>query len=342
MSVTASLIERIETMPKIELHIHLEGAIDAETIHTMAKRNRISLPVASLEDWKTFYQFRNFDHFIEVYTIASQCMRLPDDFAFMTERFLAHQAKQNILYSEAFLSASHQLDKLPDDELIDALAAGAAAGEAKYGSRVRFIPDIARHLPGTQTRVLEFALQGQSAGLFLGLGLGGKEVGYPPEGFEDTFTEARRQGLHVVAHAGETAGAHSVRGAVESLKAERIGHGVRSLEDPALVEDLRVSKIPLEVCPQSNYCLGVVPRGEPHPIRKMLHAGLYCTVNSDDPPMFSTDLNREYRTLAEQGFSWEELWELNCNSLEASFLTKAEKLAYREKWQAFAARAFES
>jgi adenosine deaminase len=335
MTTPAELARRLEAMPKVEIHVHLEGAADAETVYRMAQRNRVALPVATLAEWKRFYEFTDFNHFLEVYAAASRCIRSPDDFALLAEQFLAHQARQNIRYSEAFLSVSHQLGKLADGDLLDALAAGSAAGEARYGSRVRFIADIARHLPHTQARVLEFALRGRDRGLFLGLGLGGKEVGHPPEGFADTFAEARRQGLRVVAHAGETAGPASVRGALESLKAERIGHGVRALEDAALVEYLRASQTPLEVCPQSNYCLGVVRRGEPHPIRRLFDAGVLCTLNSDDPPMFSTDLNREYRTLAEQGFTWEELWRLNRNTLEASFLPEAEKASYRAAWEAF-------
>jgi adenosine deaminase len=336
MAVPAEFVRRLRAMPKVEIHVHLEGATDAETVYRMAKRNRITLPAASLAAWKAFYAFTDFDHFIDVYTAASRCMRSPDDFALMAERFLAHQAGQNVRYSEAFLSVSHQVDKLPDGELLDALATGAAAGEARTGSRVRFIADIARHLPHTQHRVLEFALRGRERGLVLGLGLGGKEVGHPPEHFADTFAEARRQGLRVVAHAGETAGPASVRGAIETLAAERIGHGIRCLEDAALVQELRARRTPLEVCPQSNYCLGVVRRGAPHPIRRMVDCGLYCTLNSDDPPMFATDLAREYQALAEQGFSWEELWRLNRNTLEASFLDEGEKATYRQEWEQFA------
>jgi adenosine deaminase len=336
MTVSAELVRRLQAMPKVEIHVHLEGATDAETVYQMARRNRVALPAASLAEWQTFYEFTDFDHFIDVYTAASRCMQTPDDFALMTERFLAHQARENIRYSEVFLSISHQLDKLPDGELLAALAAGAAAGETRCGSRVRFIADIARHLPHTRFRVLEFALRAREQGLFLGLGLGGKEVGHPPEDFVDVYTEAKRQGLRVVAHAGETAGPASVRGAIESLGAERIGHGVRCLEDPALVQELRARQTPLEVCPVSNYCLGIVRRDQPHPIRQLVDAGLYCTLGSDDPPMFSTDLNREYQTLAERGFSWDELWRLNLNTLEASFLDEGEKSAYRNEWQQFA------
>lgn len=303
MAFSTELVDRLGAMPKVEIHVHLEGATDAETIYQMAERNRAALPVASLAAWKTFFAFTDFNHFIDVYTAATSCMRSPADFALMAERFLAHQARQNVRYSEAFVSVSHHLDKLPDGKLLGALAAGAAAGEAKFGSRVRFIADIARHLPHTRHRVLAFALRGRERGVIIGLGLGGKEVGHPPEGFADTFAEARRQGLRVVAHAGETAGPASVRGAVEALSAKRIGHGIRCLEDAALVGELRARRTPLEVCPQSNYCLGVVRRGEPHPIRRIFDSGLCCTLNSDDPPMFGTDLTREYVTLAEQGFS---------------------------------------
>jgi len=254
----------------------------------------------------------------------------------MVEDFLSNQARQNVRYSEAFLSASLQLGKFPADEWLHALAEGTAAGEARYGSRVRFIPDISRELPDTRHRVLEFALRARSTGLVIGLGLGGPEIGYPPELFADVYGEARRQGLRVVAHAGETGGPPSVWGALDVLGAERIGHGVRCLDDPALVEELRARRTPLEVSPTSNYCLGVVRSDEPHPIRRMVDAGLYCTVNSDDPPMFGTDLNREYRLLAAQGFSWDELWRLNLNAVEAAFLNDEEKASLRREWDRFA------
>ncbi len=336
MTVEAELLARIEAMPKVEIHVHLEGATDAETVFEMAGRNGIALPARSLAEWQRFYEFTDFDHFIDVYTLATRCMGSPEDFALMVERFLQNQARQHIRYSEVFVSLSHHLGRIPDDDLLDALAAGAAAGTTSHGGRVRFIADIARHLPDTRWRVLEFALRGRERGLFIGLGIGGKEIGHPPEDFAETFAEARRQGLHVVAHAGETAGPESVRGAVEALQAARIGHGVRCLEDGGLVALLRASQTPLEVCPQSNYCLGIVGRGQLHPIRRLVDAGLFCTVNSDDPPMFSTSLNREYETLAEQGFSWAELWRLNLNTLQASFLNEAEKAALRVEWDDFA------
>ncbi|MBD2033959.1 adenosine deaminase [Leptolyngbya sp. FACHB-321] len=327
--------KRLRAMPKVEIHTHLIGTADAETIYRIAQRNRIALPVSSLREWKLFYEFRDFTHFIEVYSIARQCVQTPDDYVFLVEQFLQHQAEQNIRYSEVHFGTALASDGLTDTELLEALSLGATNGEAKYGSRVKFIAAIVRHSPDSQRQTLECALQGQDMGLVVGLGLAGQEKGYAPEAFAETFAEARRQGLRVVAHAGEAVGAESIWAALDHLKAERLGHGVRCLEDDALVQKLRDLQIPLEVSPQSNYCLGIVERHQPHPIRQLVDAGLYCTLNSDDPPMFKTNLVHEYLTLAEQGFSWDELWQLNLNTLEASFLPESEKKTYHQEWQAF-------
>jgi adenosine deaminase len=331
-SIAPDLAERLRKMPKAEIHVHVEGATDAETFYQMAKRNRVDLPTHSLEDWKSFFEFRDFSHFIQVYTTAVKCLQTPEDYALMIENLYKRRSEENILYTEAFLSASFLTQKFEDDEILEAIAAGRAAGEAKYHCQVNLIPDIAREIPDSQYRVLEFVLKGKELGLFIGLGVGGLEAGYPPELFTETYTEARRQGLRLVAHAGEAVGAESIWGAVNTLKAERIGHGIRCLDDPSLVEVLRQRQIPLEVSPQSNYCLGIVEQDQPHPIRQMVNAGLYCTINSDDPAMFSTSLTNEYLTLAKQGFSWEELWQLNLNTLEATFLGEVEKDRYRKDW----------
>ena len=334
-SISPEINKRLWEMPKVEIHVHLEGATDAATVWKLAKRNKVTLPAATLEEWQGMYAFRDFDHFLDIYLLATQCMQTVDDFAFMLNRFLAEQARQNVRYCEVFLSASFILDKFPQDEVIAVFAEGIKRGKEKYDIGLCFIPDIARHIPETRYRVLDFILEGRDADVFIGLGLGGPEVGYPPELFTDVYEEARRQRLHVVAHAGEVVGPESVWGALNKLKVERIGHGVRSVDDPKLLEYLAETQIPLEVCPQSNYRLKVTPLDEPHQIRKLVDAGVRCTVNSDDPPMFSTDLTSEYLLLAKQGFSWIELWQLNRNALEASFLSEAEKVKYRAEWDAF-------
>ncbi len=335
-SISPELVNRLRAMPKAEIHIHIEGATDAEIFYHMAQRNQVELSADSLEEWKSFFEFRDFPHFIQVYTAAVQCLQTPEDYALMIERFYKRQAEENIRYTEAFLSASFLTQKFEAQEILDAIAAGRRAGEANHHCQVNLIPDIAREIPDSQHRVLEFVIKGKERGLFIGLGVGGLEIGYPPELFTETYAEAHRQGLRIVAHAGEAAGAESIWGAVNTLKAERIGHGIRCLDDPNLVEILRQRQIPLEVSPQSNYCLGIIAQDQPHPIRKMVNARLFCTVNSDDPAMFSTSLTSEYLTLAEQGFSWEELWQLNLNTLEATFLDEAEKDKYRIEWEKFA------
>ena len=333
--VSPALMERLRAMPKAEIHVHIEGATSPDTFYRIAQRNQVKLPAQTLEEWRTFFAFQNFPHFIRVYQTAVGCLQDPDDYALLIENFYQRQAEQNILYTEAFLSASFLTQKFGDEAILDAIARGVAAGETKYGVRVRLIPDIAREDPASQTRVLQLALKGRERGLFVGLGIGGMEAGYPPQLFAATFSQARRQGLRVVAHAGEAAGPDSIWGAINSLHAERIGHGIRCLEDPGLVGYLRRTQLPLEVSPRSNYRLGVVAAAAPHPLRRMVDSGLFCTVNSDDPAMFATSLTAEYALLASQGFSWPELWRLNRNALEAAFLEETEKAGYLNHWDRF-------
>ena len=333
--ISAELIDRLWAMPKFELHVHLEGATDAATVWELARRNKVTLPAETLEEFQSMYIFRDFDHFLDIYGLAINCMKTADDFAFMVERFLVRQAQHNVRYCEVFLSASFMLENFPQDEVIEILIEGMKHGKEKYGIELCFIPDIGRQAPETRHKVLDFVLKGYEKGIFIGLGLGGVEVGFPPNLFTDVYDEARRQGLHIVAHAGETVGAESVWGAINDLKVERIGHGVRAVEDSKLLEHLAETQIPLEVCPHSNYRLSVTPLGEPHQMRALVDAGVFCTVNSDDPPMFSTDLTSEYLLLAKQGFSWDELWQLNLNAIEASFLDDEEKALYRAEWQEF-------
>lgn len=326
---------RIAAMPKTEIHVHLEGATTAETYFEIAKRNGVELPTHELPQWKEFFHFRDFNHFIEVYVTSTKMLRRAEDYELLIGRFAEQQAALNVKYTETFVSCSLAPQGAAADDFLDALARGVERGERESGVRIALIADISRELPESRHRVVDLAVQGYKRGVFIGLGLGGPEVGFPPEMFEDAYARAREAGLRVVAHAGETGGAQSVRGALDALLAERIGHGVQSLDDESLLERLRREGTPLEVCPQSNYRLGVAKNGEPHPIRALVDAGVRCTVNSDDPAMFETDINREYLTLAEQGFSWDELWHLNLTTLESTFLPDADKAALKQEWSRF-------
>lgn len=324
-------------MPKAEIHLHLEGATGPRTWFDIAQRNRVALPAVTLEDWKHYFHFKSFPHFIEVYITATQAVRKAEDIVEMIERLHERQAAQWVRYTECFISASLHLRNLGPDDLLDAIEEGIRIGRARTGATIQFIADISRESPDSQFAVGKMAIEGFERGLIIGLGLGGLEAQFPPELFAQTYRRARDAGLRVVAHAGEAAGAPSIRGAVAELGAERIGHGVRVLEDPSLVAELRERGTPFEVCPRSNYALGIVGPDEPHPIHAMLRAGLHCTLNSDDPAMFGGDLIDEYMCLARQGLGFAELWELNRQTLEATFLAPEEKARLRAEWEAFAA-----
>jgi adenosine deaminase len=332
------LQQRLAVMPKAEIHVHLEGATAPDASYAIARRNAVDLPgISSLEEWKRYFDFRDFPHFIDVYRNTVDTIRTTDDLALMVAQFYVDQARQNVRYSECFISMSLHLRRLTAGEILDALAQGIERGQTVSSARVAFIADISREDPHTQGDVLDLALWGQRRGLIIGIGLGGLEKEFPPHLFRETYARARDAGLHVVAHAGEAAGWESIREAVDELKIERIGHGIRIVDSDEYAAVMREQWIPFEVCPVSNYAIGSTPLDLPHPIRRMVDLGLRCTVNSDDPAMFSTNLAAQYKLLADQGFSWDELWLLNAQTLDATFLSDGEKAEYRREWEAFAA-----
>lgn len=324
---------RIALMPKAEIHVHLEGATTADTYFEIAQRNGIELPAQNLPQWQQFFHFEGFNHFIEVYVTSTKLLRRAEDYELLVRRFGEQQARLNVLYTEAFVSCSLVPAGAAEADFLEALRRGVEAIEREHGIRIALIGDISRELPDSRHRVADLVIEGHKRGVFVGLGLGGPEVGFPPELFADAYARAREAGLHLVAHAGETGGARSVRGALDALSAERIGHGVQSLDDAGLLQRLRSEQTPLEVCPQSNYRLGIVSAGQPHPIRALVDAGVRCTVNSDDPAMFETDLNREYLTLAQQGFSEPQLWDFSEATLAATFLSDGDKRMLKDQWR---------
>lgn len=322
-------VQTIRAMPKVELHVHLEGSIRPETLLRLASRNGVTLPAADVAGLGEWYRFTDFPHFVEVYMTICRCLRTPEDIELIARDFLAGQAAQNVLHSEVtFIALTHHANTgMPFDEQLDALNRARDWGRRAHGVSMLMIIDIARDFTSAddQLKVADWVIEGHGNGV-CALGLGGYEVGYPPETSRPAFDRAAEAGVPAVVHAGETAGAESVRGAVEVLGAVRVGHGVRALEDPALVEDLRGRQIMLEVCPSSNACLGVVERIEDHPLPRLLEAGLNVSVNSDDPPMFNTTLTSELE-LAHKvfGLGVDDLRDLQFNAARASLLPEAEK-----------------
>jgi len=315
----------IVAMPKVELHVHLEGAIRPATLLQLARRNKITLPANTEEGLRAWYTFTDFSHFIEIYLAISSCICSPVDIELIAKDFLRGQAEQQIRYSEVtFTPYTHfSMNRhIPFPEQMAALESARAWGEKELGVGVGWVFDIVRNVRPVEhgLTVAEWAVSGMGKGV-VALGLGGMEKGYPPEPFAAAFAQARAAGLPGVPHAGETDGAESVRGAVGALHAIRIGHGVRCLEAPELVATLREKQIPLEVCPSSNVCLGVAPSLKAHPLPRLLEEGLYVTINSDDPPMFNTTLTDEYRRVAETfGFSVEQIEQFVLNAVRASLL----------------------
>lgn len=286
-------------LPKAELHVHLEGAISPKTLLDLAKRHKIDLPAGDLEELRSWFRFRDFEHFVEIYLTCSSCLRDPEDFLRITRDFIAEQRRQNVVYTEAhFTIGTHILNRRDPSEILDALAQGVRWGRER-GMELRFIFDIVRNVPKTADATLDWALRGRDQGVVAALGLSGFED-HPSEVFADHFAEAERKGLRRTAHAGEHAGPESIWSALEYARAERIGHGIRSTEDPELIKHLVRDGVVLEVCPTSNVQLHAVEGYENHPFADLDRSGVLVTVNSDDPWLFDSSLTNEYRNLVER------------------------------------------
>ena len=322
-------------MPKTELHVHMEGAIRPTTLLRLAERNNINLPAKDVEGLRDFYRYRDFEHFIQVYFTITGCMRTPQDYQLIAYEFGSDCARQNTLYAELTfaIETNMRLTGLPWEDILAGLNAGREQARQEFGVEMRWIFDIVRNSPETQDMVLEIALAARDRGV-VALGLGGSEDTYPPELFIDTFERARREGLPRVPHAGELSGPDSVWTALDQLHADRLEHGVRCIEDPDLVETLVERQVALDICPTSNICLGVFPDIASHPARRLWDAGVLVTINSDDPPMFNTDLNQEYRLLVDHfDFQVSELEQISLNGVRASLMSDDQKAALEAEFK---------
>jgi adenosine deaminase len=330
-----SLNEFIREMPKVELHVHLEGSIRPATLLTLAERNGVALPAHDLEGLRRFYRFTDLEHFVRVYFTISGCLKTVDDYSLIAYEFGADMARQRIRYAEVTFTpyTNVRLTRLPFDDILAGLNEGRARAQEEFGVEFNWVLDIVRDELDTALEVARMAVGAIGRGA-VGFGLGGPERDHPPEAFADAFALAREAGLHSVPHAGEGAGPDSVWGALRALRAERVGHGVRSTEDSVLLAEMRERQVPLEVCPTSNLCLGLYPSYEKHPIRRLWDEGLYVTVNSDDPPMFNTDLVTEYQALVDHlGFTAAELEQLSLNALRASFIPDGRKTEMEQEFR---------
>ena len=294
----------IAGLPKAELHVHQVGSASPRMVAELAARHPGTVP-SDLDELRRFYEFRDFAHFIDVYLAVVDLVRTPEDIRYLTYEVAREMAEgQRLRYAELTCTPytsvrPHEDGKgMPIEAYTEAIEDARAAAERDFGLVLRWIYDIPGEfgLPAAEA-TLDYAVNHRPAGL-IGFGLGGPEIGVPRPQFEPHFTAARRAGLHCVPHAGETTGPETVWDAVRLLGAERIGHGTSAAQDPALLAHLAEHGIPLEVCPSSNVATRAVASLEEHPLRAFREAGGAVTVNSDDPPMFNTSLNREYEIAA--------------------------------------------
>lgn len=346
--IPAVLDQFIAQMPKVEIHLHLEGSVQAATLRELAVRHDIDLPIHDDASLAAFYQFRDFAHFIDIYIAACCCLRTPDDFARVTYEIGVEAARQNTRYLEIHFNPEphHRKRGISIRDQLDGMNAGRDRAEREFGVRMRWIADGVRDAesgPGSVTKTVEWIAELSPDDGVVGLGLGGFEALGPPELFADDFAAATAVGLHVVAHAGESTGPDWIWRTLRELGAERIGHGVSAIHDPELVRHIADSQIPLEVCPVSNLRTRVVTDARSHPFAALDAAGVLVTVNSDDPPMFGTTLTDEYRFLATTfGYDAPGLARLARNGVVASFLSTAEKAAMLTAFDAECARLMDA
>jgi adenosine deaminase len=314
-------------LPKAHLHVHLEGAIRSTTLLDLARRHSIEPPR---------YTFQDLAAFFDTYQRVRECLLDADDFRRIAYELCQDEAAQGVRYAEVtFSPAFHALRLGSWDSPLQAVLDGFAQGQEEFGATCKLVLDHSRRRPmELAEKTLELALKYRDRGV-VGFGLGGPENGYPPEPYATVFERAIDGGLHSVPHAGEEAGPTSIRGALVALKAERLGHGVRVLEDPDLVAEVRERQIPLEVCPSVNVTTGVFPSYAEHPLPRLLDQGLLVTLNADVPAMLDAPLLREYERAREAfGFSDDMLAQIARNGVNASFShDKARLIAEIDTWE---------
>ena len=317
----------IHTIPKAELHLHIEGTLEPALMFELARRNHVTLPYDSVDAVRRAFVFSDLQSFLDIYYAACSVLCQEQDFYDLACAYLERAAAQNVRRAEIFFDPQTHTERgVPLEAVIGGLHRALQDGRARFGISSALILCFLRHLSADAAMsTLQEALPYRHA--FIAVGLDSSEVGHPPETFRAVFEKALGEGLLTVAHAGEEGPPAYVWQALDALHVQRIDHGVRCLEDPSLVERLVAEQVPLTVCPLSNVKLRVVPTLERHPLKKMLEHGLRATVNSDDPAYFGGYVEANFRAArAALDLSAGDVITLARNSFEASFLPAEDRL----------------
>jgi adenosine deaminase len=318
--------ELIARLPKVELHVHLEGTLEPELALELARRNRVPMPYGSVSEMRRALDFTNLQSFLDVYYAACAALVTRDDFCRLTVAYLERAHADGVRHVEPFFDPQTHTDRgVPIGVAIEGILDGLAEGERRFGITSGLILSFLRHLPVASAEATLAAAE-PWAGRLIAVGLDSSEVGYPPEPFAPVFARARALGLRAVAHAGEEGEAELVARTLDSLHVGRIDHGVRAIDDPAVVRRLADERITLTACPYSNVRLRVFPSMDRSPVKRLLDAGVAVTINSDDPAYFGGYLADNYRGIAAAlGLSAADLRRLAANAINGSFASPARK-----------------
>jgi adenosine deaminase len=323
----------IKALPKVEQHVHIVGSTRPETLLWLLNEGGLKKTFEAVKDVRQFFQYRDFPHFINVYSMVFRCITQEDQFERITYEMLEDDARCNVRYVEASFSApDHVREGLDYGLMLDAINRGVYHAHQDFGIQCNLRIDLVRNYgPEAGMQVLEW-IRNKSDNI-VSIDIGGSEEQFPPKPFLQVYQRAKEMGLHLVAHAGEAAGPESIWDAVNHLNVEHIGHGVTASRDPELIDYLLKRDIAIEMCPTSNLRTGVVASLRRHPIRTFFDKGIKVTVNTDDPSMFNTNMNNEYLQLHQQlNFTVSELFKLTLNALDSSFLPETRKMQIRESF----------
>jgi len=329
-ALPAAMRSFIEALPKTELHLHIEGTLEPELLFALAQRNKVALPYASVEALRAAYAFTDLQSFLDLYYAGANVLQTEQDFHDMTAAYIERARADNVRHAEIFFDPQTHTERgIGIDVVFAGIARALREARDEHGFSSAMIMSFLRHLSEEDAfATLEAALplREQYRDLWNGIGLDSSERGNPPEKFARVFARCKELGFHLVAHAGEEGPPAYIIGALDVLKVERIDHGVRSEEDPALMERLAREKMPLTVCPLSNLKLCVVDDMAKHNLARLLRAGLAVTINSDDPAYFGGYMNDNYLAVAAAlSLSRAEIVQLARNGIDASFLPAADK-----------------